>query len=226
MAKLHENMGHLSNDRMIVMLKAAGAKEDVMEFVKKRFSCELCSKRQKEVRRRVAAYPRTYTFNRIVAVDTFFLPWRGSSIPILNVVDHGSHYQVTVPIKELDGTDHRGGTPGAEEAWRAFLEAWVRRFGAAEIVISDAGPEYGGAFTRGLELHSVMQHVTDAESPWQRDARGRDQEKGASRAQRGPDRRSSPTAATSRCCWCTSRPARTNGTRVLGTHWRAGVRAK
>ena len=68
-AKLHENMGHLSNDRMIVMLKAAGAKEDVMEFVKKRFSCELCSKRQKEVRRRVAAYPRTYTFNRIVAVD-------------------------------------------------------------------------------------------------------------------------------------------------------------
>eukprot|EP00439_Symbiodinium_sp_Y106_P068096 s466_g11.t1 len=165
--KLHENMGHLSADRMIVMLKAAGARDEVLEYVRKEFACELCGKRQREVQRRVAAFPRTFTFNRIVAVDTFYVPWQGTSVPIMNIVDHGTHYQVAVPIKELDGSPHRGGTPRSEEAWRAFCDAWVRPYGCPEIVISDAGPEFLADFSKGLELHSVLQHLTDAESPWQ-----------------------------------------------------------
>ncbi|CAE7436187.1 RE1 [Symbiodinium necroappetens] len=137
--KLHVNMGHLSRDRMVVMLRAAGAREDVLEFVRKRFGCELCDRRQREVRRRVAAFPRTFTFNRIVAVDTFYLPWRGRSLPVLNVVDHGSHYQVTTLIKTTEG----------------------------KVVLSDGGAEFAKDFVTGLELHSVFHHVVDADSPWQ-----------------------------------------------------------
>ena len=165
--KLHLNLGHLSKERMVVMLKAAGARDDVLDFVQKRFECEMCDRRQREVRRRVAAYPRTYTFNRIVAVDTVYVPWRGVSLPVLNVVDHGSHYQVMMLIKELDGTPHRGGTPTSEEAWRTFNEAWVRPFGAPEVVLSDAGAEFMKEFANGLELNSVLHHVVDADSPWQ-----------------------------------------------------------
>ena len=97
--KLHLNLGHLSKERMVVMLKAAGAREDVLEYVQKQFECETCDRRQREVRRRVAAYPRTFTFNRIVAVDTVYVPWRGVSLPVLNVVDHGSHYQMMTLIR-------------------------------------------------------------------------------------------------------------------------------
>ena len=165
--KLHVNMGHLSRDRMVVMLRAAGAREDVLEFMRKRFGCELCDRRQREVRRRVAAFPRTFTFNRIVAVDTFYLPWRGRSLPVLNVVDHGSHYQVTTLIKTIEGKEHPGGTPSSEEAWRIFNECWIRPFGAPEVVLSDGGAEFAKDFVTGLELHSVFHHVVDADSPWQ-----------------------------------------------------------
>ena len=93
-----------------MMLKAAGAREDVLEYVQKQFECETCDRRQREVRRRVAAYPRTFTFNRIVAVDTVYVPWRGVSLPVLNVVDQGSHYQMMTLIKEMNGSPHRGGS--------------------------------------------------------------------------------------------------------------------
>ncbi|CAE7224945.1 RE2 [Symbiodinium sp. CCMP2592] len=165
--KLHLNLGHLSKDRMMVMLKAAGAREDVLEYVAKRFECEMCGRRQRELKRRVAAHPRTYTFNRIVAVDVLYVPWRGVSLPVLNIVDHGSHYQVATLIKENDGRPHRGGSPSSEEAWKTFMEAWIRPFGSPEIVLSDAGSEFQKEFATGLELQSVFHHVVDADSPWQ-----------------------------------------------------------
>eukprot|EP00439_Symbiodinium_sp_Y106_P022367 s729_g2.t1 len=193
--EMAKNMGHLSADRMIVMLKAAGARDEVLEYVRKEFACELCGKRQREVQRRVAAFPRTFTFNRIVAVDTFYVPWQGMSVPIMNIVDHGTHYQVAVPIKELDGSHHRGGTPSSEEAWRAFCDAWVRPYGCPEIVISDAGPEFLADFTKGLELNSVLQHLTDAESPWQNgiaERHGGEIKRRVLRELRGPDCPSQP----------------------------------
>ena len=213
--KLHLNLGHLSKDRMMVMLKA-GAREDVLDYLKKRFECDMCGRRQREMKRRVAAYPRTYMFNKIVAVDVLYVPWRGRALPALNVVDHGSHCQVVTLVKEAGGKHHRGGPPSSEEAWQTFKEAWVRPFGAPEVVISDAGSEFQRDFAAGLELQSTFHHVVDADSPWQngvlrcRAPRRGDQEKTASRVGGGPG--SSQTRRRLTSCSTTSRLARTCGT--------------
>ena len=75
--KLHVNMWHLPRERMIVKLRAAGARADVViKYVHDEFACETCEKRQAEAPRRVAACPRTYAFKKIAGADIFYLSRR------------------------------------------------------------------------------------------------------------------------------------------------------
>ena len=62
---LHCNMGHLSRDQMLLMLRAANAKEGVLKYVRDRFQCSSCMRQRKPVERRLAAVPRTFAFNRL-----------------------------------------------------------------------------------------------------------------------------------------------------------------
>ena len=165
--KLHENLGHIPVERLIAVTKAAGAKDEVLDYLKKDFACEICQKRQSQVQRRVAAFPRTYSFNKIVGIDLFYLPWRGLSIPFLNVLCHGSHYQMATMVRPVDGGPPSGGTPSSEEVWKCFMDHWVRPFGVPEVAITDGGPEFERRFARGLEQISTYHHVADSESPWQ-----------------------------------------------------------
>ena len=167
--RLHVNLGHLPLDRMKVMLKAANAKDEVLEFVRDHYKCELCMRQRREISRRKAAFPRSFEFNRIIGIDTFFVKWQGKSMPFLNVVDHGSNWQMVALLRPIEGDsmEPSGGNPTSEETWMHFLRGWIRPHGAPEVVISDGGMEYRGRFERGLEQFGVMQSVTDQESPWQ-----------------------------------------------------------
>ena len=147
------NMGHLPMDRMVVMLKAANAKESVLRYVKEEFKCEHCMRQRREISRRPAAFPRTFEFNRIIGVDTFFVKWKGKSIPFLNVVDHGSNWQTVVMTRPVGGDTQEpsGGNPTSAETWHHFTRCWIRPFGVPEMVISDGGMEFRDRFERGLE---------------------------------------------------------------------------
>ena len=73
----------------------------------------------------------------------------------------GTNYQVVASYGKC------AGAPSSERTWTLYSEAWIRAFGAPEMVISDGGPEFAGRFERGIEQWGVFQHTTDAESPWQ-----------------------------------------------------------
>ena len=165
--RLHVNLGHLPVERMITMLKAAKAQPRVLKFVKEKFSCETCMKQRKEIRRRRAAIPRTFEFNRIVGADVFYIHWGGKQQPFLNLVDHGSNWQSVALVRPSTGGVPSGGTPSSSDCWHAFRNAWLRPHGAPEIMVTDGGMEFRGRFERGLEQHSVLQHTTDIQSPWQ-----------------------------------------------------------
>ena len=165
--KIHVNMAHLPKERMMVMLRAAGAKAEVLEYVKNRFSCEVCDRRQRQIPRRVAAFPKTYAFNKIVGADVFYLTWQGRSIPFLNLICHGSHWQSVSMIRPLHGGPPSGGTPLAQEVAKVLGETWFKPYGAPEVVLTDGGREFAGECERLLEQYNVFQHVCDAESPWQ-----------------------------------------------------------
>ena len=91
----------------------------------------------------------------------FFISFRNHLEPILNVVCHGTNYQLAQRIESSSGA------PTAHATWRALLTTWIRYLGAPNLIITDGGKEFQGRFERGLEQLGILQHVTAPESPWQ-----------------------------------------------------------
>ena len=103
---------------------------------------------------------RVHTFNRVLSMDIFYVPIKGSSVPVLNVVCHGTNYQAPIASAEQ-------ATPSSSATWKAFLSTWVRFLGPPSMVITDGGKEFQGRFERGVEQLGTLHHVTAPDSPWQ-----------------------------------------------------------
>ncbi|CAE7837485.1 unnamed protein product, partial [Symbiodinium necroappetens] len=159
--KIHVNMGHPPRDRLLRTLKAAGARPSVLKYVRDEFSCDVCAIRRGPDHRRKAQCPRTFAFNRVLSVDVFYVSFRGSSVPVLNMVCHGTGYRIA---QRIEGTS---GTPTASATWKAFVNSWLRFLGPPQMIVTDGGNEFRSVFERGLEQQGVLQHATAPESPWQ-----------------------------------------------------------
>jgi hypothetical protein len=90
-AKLHVNMGHLPVDQMLTMLRAAGAKEEIREYVKNEFRCDQCSRQRRPIEKKKATFPRTFSFNKILGIDYFYISFMNKTHAFLNVVDQGTN---------------------------------------------------------------------------------------------------------------------------------------
>ena len=167
--RLHVNLGHLPLDRFIPMLKAAKARPEVLDYVHKQFRCDVCMNQRREISRRKAAYPRTFEFNRIIGLDTFFVKWGDKTLPFLNIVDHGSNWQTVCLVRPRGNRreEPSSGNPTSADTWHHFLKFWVQPHGIPEAAITDGGMEFRDRFERGLEQLGTLQTVTDQESPWQ-----------------------------------------------------------
>ena len=93
-------------------------------------------RQQRSVSRRKAAFPRTFTFNRILGLDYFFISWQSKTLAFLNVVCHGSNLQQVALLR-----GYEGGTPNSKSNWKLLNELWVRPFGLREVIITDGGGE-------------------------------------------------------------------------------------
>ena len=162
--KIHVNVGHPPAERFLRMLQAAGALPQVMKYVKEEYQCDQCSIKRRADHRFRARCPRSFEFNRALAVDTMYVNFGGYKVPVLNMTDTGTGYQVTQRLPIATGS--QGGTPTSESTWRAFLHTWIKYLGAPEVLICDGGAEFKAAFERGCESHGILQTVTPAESPW------------------------------------------------------------
>ena len=159
---MQNNMGHLSRDKMMALLKASGAKAEVMKYTQDEFECEACMRQKRPVPRRKAAFPRTFSFNRIVSVDYFFISFQGKTQAFLNIICHGTNYQQVAWLSE-----YTSGPPHSKLTWKLFFETWLQPFGLPETVTSDGGSEFRHHFERRLEQVGVLQIISDAASPWQ-----------------------------------------------------------
>ena len=164
--KVHVNTGHPDRTRMLRALKAAGAKPQVLKYVRDEFQCEDCNLKQLPDNRRRAQLPRTFSFNKVLSIDFFYINFQGKRVPILNMVCVGTSYQVAVRAPIPEGS--QGSTPTSSMAWKLFVESWMRYFGAPQVVICDAGNEFKAIFERNLELAGIYQHIIHVETPWER----------------------------------------------------------
>ena len=98
--KLHVNLGHPQTEQFIEVLRAAQSKPEVLEYVRNHFHCDACEAQKRPPERRRVAMPRTFQFNRVLGIDTFFVTIQDQQVPFLNIVCHGTNFQV---VARYDG---------------------------------------------------------------------------------------------------------------------------
>ncbi len=163
--RVHVNTGHPNREQFLRMLKAAGTKEEVLKYVRDQFTCDHCNLQRGVAPRRRAQMPKTFAFNKIVALDILYINFQDLRVPILNAVCAGSNLQVAVRLPIPKGLT--GGTPTSHTCWKGFVETWCRYLGIPEMVMSDPGNEFRGHFERGCEFYGIFQHLTHPDSPWE-----------------------------------------------------------
>lgn len=156
--RLHRNLGHPDPAAFIRALRHAGAKPEVIQWVKYHFECPVCASKRKPNLPRPGHLVRSLQFNDIVGIDTLFFDWKDQTIPMINIVCWGSGLQIVEPINEKT----------AKEAKDAFLRAWCTPFGVPSVVIADQGTEFTGTdFMHIVSDLGIMVHLIDSRSPWQ-----------------------------------------------------------
>ena len=143
--RAHINLGHPGVKEFVRLLKAAGTRNDIINYVLREFACEGCLKEQRQPTRLPAATPRTYDFNVVIGVDVLFVYGHSpeNEHPVLNVTCVGTLYSTFTLIDAKKRS--------SQLVWKAFLRSWLRVFGSPSFVIMDQGLEFQGEFIEGLE---------------------------------------------------------------------------
>lgn len=149
------------------------AREEVWRYAQKEFNCELCKCQRKPDLNRPALIPRSYAPGRTVGVDVVYFPGvaPNETIPVLNIIDWASCYQVLEP---LDGVS-------AEHVWWKFMKSWGRIFSIPEMVVMDQGREFLGAFSTRINEAGAVVKTIGARAPHQQGRTERRQRAGESR---------------------------------------------
>ncbi|CAE8697324.1 unnamed protein product [Polarella glacialis] len=154
--KMHRTLGRPKNEVFLRALKHAGARADILEWVKVHFTCPTCDARPRPSPSRPGHLSRALGFNKVVGIDIMFHEYEGQSVPLLNMLDWGTGLQV------VSRTGRK-----ARDVKKIFAEDWIRHFGLPELVVADQGSEFAAEFTDYLHKLGVPVHPTDARSPWQ-----------------------------------------------------------
>ena len=159
--RAHINLGHPTVKEFSRLLKAAGTREDIIQYVLREFQCEGCLKERRQPTRLPAATPRTYDFNVVIGVDLIFLYGENNrdELPVLNCTCFGTLYSTFTLVHP--------NRRGSQLVWAAFAQAWLRVFGAPSFIIMDQGLEFMGSFLDGVENHAIRPLWIDRDAPWQ-----------------------------------------------------------
>lgn len=158
--RLHNNLGHPTNQQLVRVLKHGGASEAALTAARS-FSCDHCKALKSPTVAHPAQTHRVVEFNALVGVDVKYLRgWlTNQKIPALNILDHASSMQIVVPIFQRET---------AKIILKTFMERWVSWAGVPqEIVLDPARANVADAFTTVLEQGGATFKLTAADAHWQ-----------------------------------------------------------
>ena len=159
--RCHVNLGHPHPKEFARLLRAAGSRHDVTQYVLREFECPGCVREKRSPSRLPAATPRTYDFNVVIGVDLLFVHGLGSRAehPVLNVTCLGTLYSTFGLIDPLAKT--------STKTWEGFTRLWLRTFGAPQYLMFDEGREFtGGAFQEGMERRGIVPLEVARQAPF------------------------------------------------------------
>ena len=158
----HVNVGHPGRAEFVRLLKAAGCRNDIIQYMQREFRCAGCDLEQRPPTRLPAATPRCYDFNVVIGIDVLFVHGLDNKTehPVLNVTCLGTLYSTFGLIDPLRRS--------AKLTLKAFERLWIRTFGPPDFLLCDMGTEFTGSdFQGGLERMCVQLIVCNQEAPWE-----------------------------------------------------------
>lgn len=153
--KIHRQMGHPSNDKLIALMKDAGVWESAFkEEISFLEDCGRCLEYRRNKPRPVVALPAASYFNQRLSMD--LKQWNGRWI--LHMIDMWSRYTMSVFV-------NRKVTSGIIDR---IMEFWVGVFGVPRAVMFDNGGEFCSEEMKQVCSYlNVEIFTTAAESPFQ-----------------------------------------------------------
>ena len=144
--KLHVNLSHPPRDQFLRILKAAGTKAHILKFVRDEMTCQHCDLQRVNLGTDASQLShRPIVSTRFWGWIFLYINFMNRSVPFLNIVDHGTGFQMT-SIVHNKHHEVTGGTPTSADVWRTFQTTWLRYFFEPEITITDQGNEFGARF--------------------------------------------------------------------------------
>ena len=155
--RVHQNMGHPSNEDLARHLRLAGADSQVVKACQQ-LQCQTCCRSTSTGGRRPTKVVKPLDFNEEVAVDTMDLHTReGAGITVLSMLDVGSGFHLVYPVTGKTGGDYA----------RGFLRAWMAWAGTPTTVLVDQERGLMKDFPAELEKHGINIQYTAGQAHWQ-----------------------------------------------------------
>ncbi|CAK0875279.1 unnamed protein product, partial [Prorocentrum cordatum] len=157
--KIHENMGHCSNENLVMVLKYGKARQAFIEAAQK-LECPSCEANKRPKLAKPPKAPTTYQFSDVIGMGIFFVlgPESTTKVPMLNLVCHGTGHQVAIPLPSRHGLQIR-------RHYRAF---WKRVYWVPRMIVTDGEKGFSaGELPEAAEGDGSEIKVTSATSPWQ-----------------------------------------------------------
>ena len=158
--KVHRNLGHPPSEDLVRILRHAHASDLAVSLARKH-SCELCKAQQRPHVPLPSKANRPSSFNHVIGIDVKHLPgWKpNQKIRALNIICHGSCYQLMIPFFERETSD---------VLQKLLANYWVRVFGPPQEVIMDqARTNLGEPLQKYLENLGVYVRPIPGEAHWQ-----------------------------------------------------------
>ncbi|CAK8994237.1 unnamed protein product, partial [Durusdinium trenchii] len=157
-SRLHRNLGHPAQDSFFRALKHANVKPEVLDYVKRHFTCPICLQHQKPKTPRPGHLAHALRFNEIVGVDVLFVEFGGNLHAFLNMVCWGTGLQNVTYLPQKS----------AAHTMLALTDSLLMPYGPPTLIIADQGTEFTGReFGDKLNQMGIMVHYIDTHAPWQ-----------------------------------------------------------
>ena len=106
MLKLHQNLGHPSNEQLVRVLRHSKATQQAIDCAKS-LECTMCMNHKAPAAALPANIREPLAFNDRIGLDVKHVnSWKpGIRVPCINIVDYGTSFQVMVPIYTKESSE-------------------------------------------------------------------------------------------------------------------------
>jgi hypothetical protein len=130
--KLHRQLGHPGNDRLVKALKDANFDETIIKCGRQ-FRCDICESFAPKKLDRPASLPQTTHFNDMLEMDVFHIKWHGQKHKILAVLDLHTRYEMNEVVNSESFDEET-----------AALERWMSWAGVPRRIKTDSSGAHMG----------------------------------------------------------------------------------